>query len=173
LNDLAQFSTVEALRDGRRVEIRALRPQDKESFREAIGRASAASLYNRFFTVKRKFSDKEVSSFFDVDFVDEVALVVIAEEDDGRHIVGGARYIVVEPGRAELAFSIIDAYQGQGLATSLLRHLTTIARMAGLKELVADVLVENVPMMKVFEMCGLPMRSEFGHGVTHVTLDLA
>jgi hypothetical protein len=30
-----------------------------------------------------------------------------------------------------------------------------------------------VPMMKVFETCGLPMRTELEHGVTHVTLDLA
>ena len=31
-------------------------------------------------------------------------------------IVGGGRYIVIQPGQAEVAFAIIDAYQGLGSA---------------------------------------------------------
>ncbi len=173
LNDLAQFSTVQTLRDGRRVEIRAHRPQDREGLREAMGRASAASLFRRFFSVTRRFSDEEESRFVDVDFVNHVALVVVAEEEDGRHIVGEARYVVVKPGQAEVAFGIIDAYQRQGLGPALVRHLTTIARAAGLKKLIADVLQENKPMLKVFKRSGLPIRTQLGDGVIHVTLDLA
>jgi len=174
LNDLAQFSTVQTLRDGRRVEIRAQRPQDREGLREAMGRASAASLFRRFFHVTRKLSDKEESRFNDVDFVNHVALVVVAEEEGGRQIVGEAGYFVVKPGQAEVAFGIIDAYQRQGLGPALVRQLTTIARAAGLKELIADVLQENGPMLKVFKRSGLPIRTQLGEdGVIHVTLDLA
>ena len=173
MNNLAQFSTVQTLRDGRRVEIRAHRPQDREGLREAMGRASAASLFRRFFSVTRRFSDEQESRFIDVDFVNHVALVVVAEEEDGRHIVGEARYVVVKPGQAEVAFGIIDAYQRQGLGPALVRHLTTIARAAGLKELIADVLQENEPMLKVFKRSGLPIRTQLGEdGVIHVTLDL-
>ena len=36
-------------------------------------------------------------------------------DEDGRpSIVGGGPYIVVEAGRAEIAFVVVDAYQGQG-----------------------------------------------------------
>jgi GNAT superfamily N-acetyltransferase len=44
------------------------------------------------------------------------------------NIVGGARYIVSPPGSAEVAFAIIDEFQGQG--SLLMRHLLTIARAA-------------------------------------------
>jgi len=76
--------------------------------------------------------------FSNIDFVNHVALVVVAEEGGAPHIVGGGRYIVVEPGRAEIAFALIDEYQGQGIGAALMRHLAAIARKAGLKELIAE-----------------------------------
>ena len=61
-------------------------------------------------------------------------------------IAGGGRYIVVEPGQAEIAFVVVDAYQGQGIGSVLMRHLAALAREAGLKELIAEVLPENTAM---------------------------
>jgi GNAT superfamily N-acetyltransferase len=62
-------------------------------------------------------------------------------------IVGGGRYIVAKPGAAEVAFAVVDDYQGQGIGSILMRHLVAIARRAGLAELVADVLPENRQML--------------------------
>ena len=53
-----------------------------------------------------------------------------------------------------------------------MRHLVAIARDAGLKALVAEVLPENTPMLKVFERCGLAMTTRREAGVVHVTLKL-
>ena len=72
-------------------------------------------------------------------------------------IVAVVRYVFVADDRAEVAFMVIDAYQGKGLGTLLLRHLTTIARSAGLRRFVAEVLSENRPMLEVFGKCGLRM----------------
>ena len=66
----ADYSAVETLRNGQRVEIRALRPQDRDEFVAAAGRLSAESLYRRFFAPKPHFSEKERAFFLDVDFVD-------------------------------------------------------------------------------------------------------
>jgi hypothetical protein len=46
--DLANYSATEILRDGRTVEIRAQRPQDREGMQAAILRSSAESLRRRF-----------------------------------------------------------------------------------------------------------------------------
>lgn len=144
------------LRDGRRIEIRAQRPDDREDLIAAVNRTSAQSLFRRFFAVKRYFSDREVEFFTNVDFIKHVALVAVMEENDRPVIVGAGRYIMVRPGQAEVAFTVIDHYQGQGIGSELMRHLIANARDAGLEELVAEVLPDNTPMLKVFEKCGLP-----------------
>ena len=74
--------------------------------------------------------------------------------EGGRPVVGGCSYVVVEPGRPELPLSVIDAYQKRGLGTALMRHIATIGREAGLEELMAEVLYDNAPMLKVFERSG-------------------
>ena len=63
-------------------------------------------------------------------------------------IVGGARAHRLEPRFAEVAFAIDDPHQKLGIATHLIRHLTEIARAAGLQEFGAEVLAENLPMLR-------------------------
>ena len=152
--EAAKYSAVEALRDGRPVEIRALRPDDQAELLAAVDRSSAKSRYRRFFGAKRYFSDKEIAYFVNIDFVNHVALVAVVAEGGQPTIVGGGRYVVVQPGQAELAFTVVDEYQGQSIGAALLRHLIAIALHAGLTELIADVLPDNIPMLKVFEKCG-------------------
>jgi GNAT superfamily N-acetyltransferase len=168
--DAANYSATETLRDGRAVEIRAQRSQDREGMLAAIARSSSGSLYRRFFAVRRAFSEEETDYFLDIDFVNHVALVTVATDGGQPTIVGGGRYIVVQPGRAEVAFAIIDAYQGLGIGSALMRHLVTLGREAGVRELIAEVLAENVPMLKVFERSGLPMSTRREGPVVHVSL---
>ena len=120
----------------------------------AIEKTSAQSLQRRFFVMKRHFSEKERAFFMDVDFKNHVAIVALAEEAGREVIAGGGRYIVFEPGRAEMAFVVIDAWQGRGVGSILMRHLVKFASDAGLQELTAEVLPENAAMRKVFEKFG-------------------
>ena len=47
------YSATERLRDGREVEIRALRPDDRDDLLAAVGRTGTQSLQRRFFVTKR------------------------------------------------------------------------------------------------------------------------
>jgi RimJ/RimL family protein N-acetyltransferase len=106
--------------------------------------------------------------------VDHVAIVVEVDEDGKPAIVGGARFIRTGAGTAEVAFAVIDPYQGQGIGTILMRHIVSLARTtANLHELVAEVLPENTAMLKVMEKSSLPMITRREAGVVHVTLALA
>src|SRR5262245_64325747 len=166
------YSAAERLRDGREIEIRALRPDDEDDMLAAVGRTGMQSLQRRFFAVKRGFSEKEITFFMNIDFNNHVALVALAEEDGRDAIVGGGRYIVIEPGKAEIAFVVIDDYQGQGIGTLLMRHLAVIARKAGLKELIAEVLPENAAMRKVFSKFGFQARRGSDPQVVHLAFTL-
>ena len=169
---MKSYSAVEVLRNGQRVEIRALRPSDRSALEAAVDRTSPLSLYRRFFAVRTVFTEEQASYFVDVDFKKHVALVAVVDEGTGPSIAGGGRYVLVESDKAEIAFMIVDAYQGRGIGRMLLRHLVTIAKDAGIRQFVAEVLPENTPMLKLFEKSGLHMSVQSEPGVTHVTLDL-
>ena len=169
----SDYSAVEQLRDGRTLEIRALRPDDRDDMLAAVDRTSMQSLQRRFFVPKRGFSDKEVSFFMNVDFTNHVALVAEIDEGGQPIIAGGGRYIVTRPGQAELAFVVVDAYQGKGIGKALMSHLLALARNAGLKELTAEVLPENTAMLKVFSGFGFRAGAGGDPQVRHLALQLA
>jgi GNAT superfamily N-acetyltransferase len=173
MSDASTYQATETLRDGRHVVIRAFKPDDRTGLLAAVDRSSPDSLYRRFFTVKRRFSAKEIDFFTNVDFVEHVALVAVVQEDARPTIVGGGRYVVVAPGKAEVAFAVIDQYQGQGIGAALMRHLGGIAGRAAIKELIAEVLPENIPMQKVFEKSGYRVSIQHDPEVVHVSLQLA
>jgi RimJ/RimL family protein N-acetyltransferase len=168
----ATYSARELLRDGRPVEIRALRRDDEANMLVAVDHTGAASLQRRFFVTRHGFSEKEKEFFMKIDFVNHVALVAEVDEDGRSAIVGGCRYVLVNPDQAEVAFMVVDAYQGQGIATILARHLVALARTAGLKQLTADVLPENVAMRKVLGKLGFRTVRSRDPQVVHLALPL-
>jgi GNAT superfamily N-acetyltransferase len=169
----ANYSSTDSLRDGRTIEIRALRPNDQADLLAAVDRIGVQSMYRRFMGAKRYFSEKERAFFVNVDFINHVAVVAVIQEDGRQTIIAGSRYIVERPGSAEVAFAVIDQYQGQGIGAALLRHLATLARDAGVKEFTAEVLPDNAGMLKVFEKSGLKSSLKRAPGVVHVTLQLS
>lgn len=169
---LATYSAQERLRDGRPIGIRALRPDDEANMLASIARTGVKSRQRRFFVTKRGFSESEKEFFMKIDFVKHVALVAEIDEGGGSAIVGGGRYVIVEPDKAELAFMVVDAYQGQGIGLILTRHLVGLARAAGLKQLAADVLPGNAAMRRVLEKFDFRTARSVDPQVVHLTLPL-
>src|SRR6266478_2824208 len=172
MSEATNYTARELLSDGSQIDIRALRPEDEADMLAAVGKASAQSLQRRFFVMKRHFSDKERAFFMDIDFKNHVAIVAVAEEAGRRVIVGGGRYIVFEPGRAEMAFVVVDTWQGRGIGSILMRHLVKIASDARLQELTAEVLPENAAMLKVFGKFGFSPVPRQDPQTVHLVLEL-
>ena len=169
---LRDFSVEEALRDGRRITIRAIRPDDAESMREAYRRLSPEARYLRSFAYKNDLSGAELRRLTDVDFDREVALVATAGPDE--KVIGGARYFCDASGQAaEVAFTVDAAWGGLGIAGRLLAHLAAIGLARGLERLTAEVLPDNAPMLRVFVRSGLPQQRRREGGVVHLILELA
>lgn len=139
----------------------------------ALEETSAQSLQRRFFVTKRHFSERERAFFMEPDFRNHVALVACTEEASRSMIIGGGRYVIFEPGRAEAAFVVIDAWQGRGVGGLLTCHLIAIAREAGLTELTAEVLPENAAMLRVFDKFGFKPATTREPGVIHMALKLS
>jgi ribosomal protein S18 acetylase RimI-like enzyme len=171
LDRLRSFRALERLRNGAQIEIRVLRPADRDALLAAIRGMSDKSVYRRFFALKREFSESEIAQFTEIDLHQHVALVAL-EQGKEESIVGGARYVVVGPGRAELACAVVDRCQGQGLGKLLLHHLYALAAEAGIGELIAEVLPENAGMLSLFQTTAPGLKTKRDSGVIHVSIPL-
>ncbi len=74
-------------------------------------------------------------------------------------------------GSEEVAFLVGAGQRGHGLGTLLLEHLAAGARARGVRLLVAEVLVENHPMLEVFLDAGFEVGRHTVAGVVQVELD--
>jgi len=172
----ADYLAHETLLDGRKLVIRAIRPEDKPILQEGMHHLSPQSLYFRFFGHKKELSVKELNYFTEIDFIHHVGLLASIVENGQEVPAGVGRYIVSdkpEDSCAELAFAVDEKYQGHGIGTHLLKHLTIIARAEGLKEFRARVLSDNKKMLAVFEACELAKKQDYEElGIFDIRLSL-
>ena len=177
MTDARGFEARETLRNGTPVIIRAVRPDDRARIAEAFGKLERDTVYTRFFSYKRELSAAELGVIDRMDFVRDVMLVVTTIVDASERVIASSRYVAHdEPDgslSAEVAFTVEEDYQGNGIAGRLLAHLAALARMNGITRLVAEVLPQNKAMLAVFRKSGLPNSESREGGVVHLTLTLS
>jgi RimJ/RimL family protein N-acetyltransferase len=151
------------------INIRQVRPDDRERIAEHFARLSASSSYFRFFSPRRALSERELARFTDVDTGRHAALAATVNEGGAERIVGLAQYVVTGQGRADLACSVADEYQGHGLGRLLFRRLIALARANGIVEFESDVLGDNQRMLRLLKRNGLAKHRSIEAGVVHVS----
>jgi RimJ/RimL family protein N-acetyltransferase len=172
--DVREYKAHETLKDGRSVIVRAVRPDDKTTILQGVSLFSNDSLYKRFHGVKTTLTDQELKYYTDIDYHHHIALLAVSEENS--QAIGGGRLIAygeaMPPRIAELAFAVVDNFQGLGAGTLIFKHLIKISREIGIKTLEADVLTENTAMIRLFEKSGLPVTKTYEGRSVHVTMSL-
>ncbi|TSD85742.1 GNAT family N-acetyltransferase [Mycobacterium sp. KBS0706] len=163
-----------ALRDGREVTLRPVRPEDEPAMREMLQRSSPEDVRLRFFSAMRSFSHEFAARLTQIDYDREMALVAEAGEDGQRVILGAVRIIADPDGEAaEYGIMVRSDLKGQGLGHRLMTEIIDYARSRGLKRIFGEVLRENTTMLR--------MAGEFGFaradvpdepGIIHVTISL-
>jgi RimJ/RimL family protein N-acetyltransferase len=142
------------LADGRRVELRPIRPEDAPALSAAFDRLGAESRYRRFLVPQASLSERELRYLTDVDHRTHEAIVAVdPETGDG---VGVARYVADPhaPDTAEMAVTVVDAWQGRGLGAALVQALVDRARANGIRRFAASVLATNTSMLALLDDAG-------------------
>lgn len=130
---------------------------------------SPETIYFRFFAPYPQLSDADVDRFTRVDYDERMAFVATRSGE----IVGVGRYDKIDDTSAEIAFTVRDDFQGKGLGSVLLEHLTAAARERGITKFVADVLPMNQRMIGTFTEAGFRVRQHFEEGVIGLEFDIA
>jgi acetyltransferase len=135
------------LDDGRSLLIRPVEPRDAAAEQAFVANLSPSARFRRFHFGLNELPETMLRAFVSADQHSHVALVAEAVGDE-RRIVADARYVLDgEPGTAEFAIAVSDAWQGFGLGRKLMLRLLAHARSSGIKWLCADVLADNAPML--------------------------
>ena len=132
----AGTGTQVALRDGSAVVIRQVH-SDAPLLADGFARLSAASRWMRLLRSKEKLSPAELRYSTKVDHHDHEALGALDERTG--HRVGVARYVrhADDPQTAEIAVTVVNAWQGRGLGTELLTQLADCAHAEGIRRFTA------------------------------------
>ena len=163
-----------ALRDGRRVTVRAIRATDADALQAAIRSLSVESSYTRFFSPLPELSERMLERATHPEPGRELQLVAVVEQDGRETIVGGARYGALPvAGDCEFSVAIVDAWHGLGLARRLLEILIQRARERRFERMEGYVLATNRRMLDLAKRLGFAeTASTEGPSVRTVHLDL-
>ena len=169
LIDARKYCVEATMLNGSAIRIRAIRPDDQDRLHEHFRSLSEKSVYFRFMGIRRDLSSDDLQRLTDLDFKNHVGLAATLNENGRERFIGVGRYICgADPHRAEVAFAILDGFQGRGIGTILLEHLRLIADANGISEFEADVLGENRQMLEVFAHSGFESQRTLDSGVVHL-----
>ncbi|HEX4976719.1 MAG TPA: GNAT family N-acetyltransferase [Nocardioides sp.] len=169
------MATEVRLRDGRRALTWSVLPEDREAIREGYERLSEKTRYHRFLAAVPHLTDQLLDHLVDeVDGVDHVALVLFVLDDDNEGVPAGIARVIRYPGRpevADVAVTVLDEWQGHGVATALLAQLMR-ERPAGVTHLETAVAADNTASLAMLRHLGELTVSEAGPGRLDVRVDL-
>lgn len=165
------------LRDGTKVVLRLIVPEDKAMLETGFLRWSPESRYARFLAAKTTLTEDELRYLTEVDQEDHFALGAVREDGDGRGEpigVGIARFIRL-PGlhaTAEAAIAVSDEAQGRGLGKLLFLRLCAAAAERGLERFRCEVLGSNTGMASLIKEIAPERTVEVGGGVMSIEMVL-
>jgi len=129
---------------------------------------SEQSRYLRFHAPMPRLTSAFRKRLIDIDGVDHAAVVARI----GEHPIGIARLVRTGLGQGELAISVVDRWQRQGVGRCLLTALAELATRLGYAELHGDVLPENTGMLRLAKRVFLGVRTVRDEDVVRVTYPL-
>lgn len=137
--------------DGIPYQIKKITHADKITIENGFFQLSEKSIMFRFLELKKNLSEKELEYLSSPDWVKHVAFGAGIDEDGKRLGIGVARYIKIDDFSAEVAVTVIDRFQSQGVGKNLIKILIDYAKESKIKFLVGTVNCYNYPMLNILK----------------------
>lgn len=159
-------------RTGIKLEVRPIEPEDAEALREGYEDLSDESKRARFHTAAHELTDAQVSYLTDIDHDTHEALVAKADTKTGERGVAVARYVRLddEPEVAEVAITVADDFQDQGVGSAVFDELSQVAYRRGVRWFRGWVLPSNRQAIDFFTSRGAASRYREGLIVVELPL---
>ncbi len=146
--------------------LRPVKISDEPLLKDFFYSLSDQSLNRRFMSLRHDMPHERLQEFVVIDHTKEMLILACLIEEELEKIVGMGQYFINENDHtAEVALVNRDDYQGKGIGRELLSYLTYLAKREGLLGFTAEVLVENRPMLHLFETMGFDIQRQNEQGV--------
>ncbi len=160
------LETYRTTEDGMTIRLRPVRISDEPLLKEFFYSLSDQSMFRRFISHRKDMPHERLQEFVVIDYTRDTVILATVGDEKREVVLGVGQYgIDDEVHSAEVAFAVRDDYQNLGIGSILLSYLTLLAKRQGLLGFTAEVLVENKPMLHVFEKGGFDTRKRVGEGV--------
>lgn len=162
-----------ALRDGRHMSVRPIRPEDAPSLMEMVTRTDDEDIRMRFLHPMRKLPEQLAARLTQIDYSREMAFIAYFP-DTPDEILGVVRLIADPDGiRAEYAIMVRSDWKGAGIGFALMNKAIAYARASGIREIFGEVLTENRGMLMLCRELGFRIETDpDDQSLRHVVLDL-
>jgi acyl-CoA hydrolase/ribosomal protein S18 acetylase RimI-like enzyme len=165
------LETYRTTKTGFHLFLRPVKITDEPLLKDFFYALSDRSLHRRFMSWRTDIPHERLQDFVVIDYTKEVSILAIIRYQEKEIIVGLGQYGVDEATHtAEVAVAVRDDYQNRGIGSELLSYLTYLAKREGLLGFTAEVLVENKPMLQVFEQGGFDITRQAEAGVYHLKM---
>jgi acetyltransferase len=163
-----------ALRNGRPVLFRPIRPEDEAAHYVFLSHLSEQDLMYRFFHYVKHIPRRDMARLTQIDYDREMAFIASAQGADGEAETLGVVRIVAAPDNRTAEFAIIvrSDMKGQGLGSALLRKIINYSRERGIRIFSGDVMYDNQPMLDLLKAFGFNFGRSEEAGIVRCTLDL-
>ncbi|MBF0258402.1 MAG: GNAT family N-acetyltransferase [Desulfamplus sp.] len=131
--------------------LRPARPMDERFIQEHYYNMDRADVISRFFHEKTSFVHDQIDTTFEIDYVNDLAIVAAVGEMGFEKIIAVGEYLLNPVlNMAEVAFSVSKEWQGTGIARTLQDKLAEAALENGIKGLIAYTSPMNKGMIQLF-----------------------
>src|SRR3989339_303920 len=161
-----EYMTRFKMKDGRKVVLRPIRPEDEPMEAEMFRHFSDETERHRFFHRIGDITHDLLQRYTQVDYDREIAIIAEFTENKEKKMLGVVRLIADPYGEtAEFAIVVADPWQKQGLGNKFTDYILGIARERGIKKVYANFLKDNPPMIRIFEKRGFTIiyKDKIGH----------
>jgi acetyltransferase len=158
-------------RDGRRIFVRPVRPEDEGMYRTFFAQVSPEDLRLRFFAPVKDFSHAFIARLTQIDYARALALCATLENGE---MLGAVRLMLdADRESGEFAILLRSDQKGRGLGWALMKMMIDYGEREGLRHIEGQVLTENTTMLTMCQQLGFQIRDEpYDAGAKQVWLTL-
>ncbi|MGZ3533626.1 MAG: GNAT family N-acetyltransferase [Thermodesulfobacteriota bacterium] len=160
------LETHRTTKSGLEIFLRPVKMSDEPLLKDFFYSLSENSLYRRFISVRKDIPHERLQEFVIIDYTRQMVILAVTQREEREEVIGVGQYALDEAAHtAEVGFAVRDNYQNKGIGSELLSYLTFLAKKQGLLGFFAEVLVENKPMLHLFDKMGFEIERRREEGV--------